>query len=157
MRRALALIAVSALAALAACNKPGSKEAAQSSAPASSAPAAAESASSAEAAAPAHNWVSRSGQEYQYISAAHGQEGADTMPTTVRYLGEKDGRYYIAEVESGAVVVASCVKPCTEVHLQGQGLDETLPLSPTSIVAAALNDAMNGQLEVFKVPGAPAG
>jgi hypothetical protein len=139
----LALLAV----ALAACNAPPqkAKEATASSAPASSAPAA--------PAQPAHHWAFQNGDQYGYLSSAHGQagqSGEEAKPTIVRYLGVEDGVYTIAEVEDGQVVVAQCAKPCQQVRIRGKDLDQTLDLSPNSIVYAALTDAMNGQLQVYK-------
>jgi hypothetical protein len=65
-------------------------------------------------------------------------------------LGMQDGVYTIAEVQDGAVVVAQCSAPCQQVRLRGKDLDQTMDLNPGSIVYAALSDAMNGQLEVYK-------
>jgi hypothetical protein len=134
------------VAALAACKAPPPKaqEAAASSAPASSAP----------AAQPAHRWAFQNGDQYGYMSSAHvevGQEGEATQkPVTVRYLGVQDGVYTIAEVQDGAVVVAQCARPCQQVRLRGKDLDQTLDLNPDSIVYAALTDAINGQLQIYK-------
>jgi hypothetical protein len=140
---ALALLVLS----LAACNAPPqkAKEAAASTAPSSSAPAA--------PAQPHHHYAFQNGDEYGYMSSAHvevGQEGEAQKPVMVRYLGVQDGVYTIAEVEGGAVVVAQCAAPCQQVRLRGKDLDQTLDLSPSSIVYAALMDAMNGQLQVYK-------
>ena len=142
----LALLAV----ALAACKAPPPKagEAAASTAPASSAPAAA-----AAPAQPAHHWAFQNGDQYGYLSGAHGQPGQDAdadKPVIVRYLGMEDGVYTIAEVQDGAVVVAQCARPCQQVRIRGKDLDQTLDLNPNSIVYEALADAMNGQLEVYK-------
>lgn len=137
-----------AVVALAACKAPPQKaeEMAASSASASSAPAA--------AAQPAHRWAFQNGDQYGYMSSAHvevGQEGEATQkPVIVRYLGMKDGVYTIAEVQDGAVVVAQCAAPCQQVRLRGKDLDQTLDLNPDSIVYAALTDAINGQLQVYK-------
>jgi hypothetical protein len=134
--------------ALAACKAPPqkAKQAAASSAPpASSAPAA--------PAQPAHHWVFQNGDQYGYLSSAHGeaaQGGEAERPTIVRYLGMEDGVYTIAEVQDGAVVVAQCSQPCQQVRLRGKDLDQTLDLNPNSIVYEALTDAINGQLEVYK-------
>ena len=146
----LALLAV----AVAACKAPPQKaqEAAASSAPAASAPAA--------PAQPAHHWAFQNGGEYGYLSSAHGeaaqsdvaQGGEADKPVMVRYLGMQDGVYAIAEVQDGAVVVAQCAPPCQQVRLRGKDLDQTLDLNPSSIVYAALTDAINGQLQVYK-PG----
>ena len=139
---ALALLAV----ALAACKAPPAKQrAAASSAPASSAAPA--------PAAPAHHWAFQNADQYGYVSAAHAEaapEGEQEQPTIVRYLGMEDGVYTIAEVQGGAVVVASCAAPCREVRIRGKGLDQTLELNQSSIVYAALSDAINGQLQVYK-------
>ena len=140
---AFALLAVG----LAACKAPPQKahEAAASSTPASSAPGA--------PAQPAHRWAFQNGDQYGYMSSAHvevGQEGETQKPVIIRYLGMKDGIYTIAEVQDGAVVVAQCAAPCTQVRIRGQGLDQTLDLNPSSIVYAALTDAINGQLQVYK-------
>jgi hypothetical protein len=140
---ALAFLAL----ALAACKAPPPKaqQAAASSAPASSTP--------ATPAQPAHHYAFQSGDEYGYMSSAHvevGQEGEAQKPVMVRYLGMQDGIYTIAEVEGGAVVVAQCAPPCQQVRLRGKGMDQTLDLNPNSIVYAALTDAINGQLQVYK-------
>lgn len=145
MVRAVALIA---LLALAACKAPASKP---------SEPAAVSSAAAAPA-QPAHHWAYKNGAEYGYISASHAAADASAPtpePTTIRYLGQQDGLYAIAEVAGGAVVVATCANPCQQVRLRGAGLDQTLPLSPDSIVAAALADAFAGQLEIYKPQAAP--
>lgn len=139
----LALLAV----ALTACKAPPQKaeEAAASSAPTSAAPTA--------PAQPAHRWAFQNGDQYGYMSSAHvevGQEGEAQKPVIIRYLGMKDGVYTIAEVQGGAVVVAQCAAPCQQVRLRGKDFDQTLDLSPNSIVYAALTDAINGQLEVYK-------
>jgi hypothetical protein len=153
--RAVPVLALLPVLALAACKPaPGKGEQAAASgvpAAASSAPAAASSA----LAAPEHNWAYKQGDLYAYVSAAHADpaEGGEAeKPTMFRYLGMKDGTYVVAEVENGAVVVASCAPPCQEVRLRGQGLDQTLPLNPSSAVFAALTDAINGQLEPYKRP-----
>jgi hypothetical protein len=140
---ALALLVLS----LAACNAPPqkAKEAAASTAPSSSAPAA--------PAQPHHHYAFQNGDEYGYMSSAHvevGQEGEAQKPVMVRYLGVQDGVYTIAEVEGGAVVVAQCAAPCQQVRLRGKDLDQTLDLSSSSIVYAALTDAINGQLQIYK-------
>ena len=147
LTRAAFAIAVLAVA-LAACKAPPQKAqqaAAASSTPASSTPAA--------PAQPAHNYAFQSGDEYGYMSSAHvevGQEGEAQKPVMVRYLGMQDGVYAIAEVEGGAVVVAQCAAPCQQVRLRGKDMDQTLDLNPNSIVYAALTDAMNGRLQVYK-------
>jgi hypothetical protein len=147
--RAAALCTIAALA-LAACKAPPQKdkEAAASSAPASSAAAA-----SAAPAQPAHRWAFQNGDQYGYVSSSHGeaaQGGEEEKPTIIRYLGVQDGVYAIAEVQDGAVVVAQCAPPCQQVRLRGKDLDQTLALNPDSIVHAALTDAINGQLQVYK-------
>jgi hypothetical protein len=153
MRFLPVLIAVTALAA---CSKPASPPAASASseAPASSAPAAAPAASSAPAAQPAHNWAAVNDKQYLYYPKAHLDGGPDaTQPTTIRYMGQQsDGAYVVAEVESGAMVLASCKLPCTEVRLRGQGLDQTVALGGDSVVKAALDDAIAGQLEPYPLP-----
>jgi hypothetical protein len=147
--RAAPLLALAAVA-LGACNgPPPKKEAAASSASlASSAPA-----PTAPAAQPAHHWAFQNGDQYGYLPAGHGEASQDAdqqQATMVRYLGMQDGVYTIAEVEGGAVVVAQCAPPCRQVRLRGKDLDQTLDLSPNSIVYAALTDAINGQLQVYK-------
>jgi len=152
MRRALVLIAVTALAA---CHKPASApapapvsdQAAPLAAPASSAPA-------ASSAPPAHNWATVSDRQYLYYPRAHlGGTPDETQPTTIRYMGQQsDGAYVVAEVEGGAIVLASCKLPCTEVQLRGQGLDQTVALGGDSLVKAALDDAIHGQLELYPLP-----
>ena len=138
-----AAAAVLVLLGLAACNKP---------APQKTAVAAASSAAPAAPAAPAHHWAYKNGVDYGYVSASHGegQDAAAATPTIIRYLGVQDGVYTVVELDNGAVVAASCAKPCQEVRLRGQDLDQTLALSPGSIVAAALADAMAGQLEIYR-------
>jgi hypothetical protein len=145
--RVVPVLAVLTLAALAACKAPPPKggQAPVSSAPASSAPVS--SAAPAPPAAPAHNWAYRQGEDYAYAS---GQAGDDGQPTLIRYLGQENGVYTVIETQQGAVVGASCARPCDQVRLRGQGLDQTLPLNPNSVVYAALTDAMNGQLDVYK-------
>jgi hypothetical protein len=137
---------------LVACKAPPPKAeqaAASSAAPAaSSAPAA-----QAAPAAPSHNWAYQQGQDYAYLSGAT-PVGEPEQPTLIRYLGEENGVYTIVETQQGQVVGASCAKPCETVRLRGKGLDQTLALNPTSIVYAALTDAMNGQLDVYKPPAA---
>ena len=157
MRRALIL---TALTALAACNKPAPAPAAASSEPAaSSAPAALAAAPAASSAAPTHNWAAVNDKQYLYYPKAHLDGGPDaTTPTTIRYMGQQsDGSYVVAEVEGGAIVLASCKLPCTEVRLRGQGLDQTVALGGDSVVKAALDDAINGQLEVYPLPEKPDG
>jgi hypothetical protein len=146
--RAAPTLAVLAVA-LVACKAPPQKaqQAATSSAPASSAPPA--------PAAPAHHWAFQNGDQYGYLPAGHGEAGQDAeqqQATMVRYLGMQDGVYAIAEVEGGAVVVAQCAPPCQQVRLRGKDLDQILDLNPNSIVYAALTDAINGQLQVYKPP-----
>ena len=153
MIRAAPVLAVLALApfaaTLAACNAPPQKAkeaAAAASAPASSTPAA--------PAAPAHHWAFQNGDQYGYLSGAHGQPGQDPdadKPVMVRYLGMQDGLYTIAEVQDGAVVVAQCSQPCQQVRVRGKDLDQTLALNPNSVVYEALTDAINGQLQVYKL------
>lgn len=155
MIRAVPVIALLAVA-LAACKAPPqkAKEAAASSAPAPSSAAA--SSAAPAAAQPAHHWAFQNGDQYGYLSGAHGQPGQDPdadKPVIVRYLGMEDGVYTIAEVQEGAVVVAQCSAPCQQVRLRGKDLDQTLDLNPNSIVYEALTDAINGQLQVYKARG----
>jgi hypothetical protein len=166
MRRAPVLITsvlTIALAALAACSKAPSKSAAAASdLAASSAPLAAPApaASSAEA-RPAHHWATVNDKQYLYYSHAQAEGGApgEVVTTTIRYLGQaSDGSYVVAEVEGGAMVLASCTLPCTLVRLRGQGMDQTVPLGDQSVVKAALDDAITGQLEPSRLnQKAPAG
>lgn len=141
-----AAAAVLVVLGLAACNKPAPQKTA------------AAAASSAAPAAPSHRWAYKNGVDYGYVSASHaeGQDAAAATPTIFRYLGEQDGVYTVVELENGAVVAASCAKPCQEVRLRGQDLDQTLALSPGSVVAAALADAMAGQLEIYRPQAAAA-
>ena len=156
MRRTLVLIA---LVALAACNKPPAKADADASgaAPSSLASSSAEAASGAK---PAHNWATENDKQYLYYSHTPAEGGApgEVVTTTIRYMGQAtDGSYVVAEVEGGAVVLASCTLPCTSVRLRGQGLDQTVPLGGDSVVKMALNDAIAGQLEVYPLPQRPKG
>lgn len=150
------VVTVLALAAftLCACKAPPQKsqQAAASSAPAASSTPAAQSPAPPP---PQHNWAYRQGEDYAYLSGAS-PVGEPEQPTMIRFLGVQDGVYTIIETEQGAVVGASCAKPCDTVRLRGKGLDQTLPLNPSSIVYAALTDAMNGQLDVYKPPAASA-
>jgi hypothetical protein len=143
-----AAAAVLVVLGLAACNKPASQKT----------EAAASSAAPAAPPAPAHRWAYKNGVDYGYVSANHaeGEDPAAATPTIIRYLGQQDGVYTVVELENGAVVAASCAKPCQEVRLRGQGLDQTLALSPTSVIAAALADAMAGQLEIYRPQAAAA-
>ena len=116
-------------------------------------PASSASSASAAPAQPAHHYAFQNGDQYGYISGAHGQAGQDPdadKPVIVRYLGMQDGVYTIAEVQDGAVVVAQCSAPCQQVRIRGKDLDQTLDLNPNSIVYEALTDAINGQLQVYK-------
>lgn len=145
IRAAPALLVLGA--ALAACKAPPqkAKEAVAASAPASS--------TAATPAQPAHHYAFQSGDEYGYVSSSHAEAGQNAeadKPVTVRYLGMEDGVYTIAEVQDGAIVVAQCAQPCQQVRLRGKDLDQTLDLNPNSIVYAALTDAINGQLQVYK-------
>jgi len=146
--RAVPVLAVLAVA-LAACKgqPPKSEHAAASGTPpASSAP-------PVQTPPPAqHNWAYRQGDDYAYLSGTT-PVGQPEQATLVRYLGEENGVYTIVETQAGAVVGASCSKPCDTVRLRGKGLDQTLALNPSSIVYAALSDAMAGQLEIYKVKG----
>ena len=151
MRRAALPIA---LLALAACNKAPVKSAdAAASAAASSVPVAAAPAP----AQPAHNWATVSDKQYLYYSHTPAEGGApgEVQTTTIRYLGQaSDGSYVVAEVEGRAMVLASCVLPCTSVRLRGQGLDQTTPLGGDSVIKKALDDAIGGKLEVSRLaPG----
>ena len=141
-----AAAAVLVVLGLAACTKPAPQKTAQAAA-----------SSAAPAAAPTHHWAYKNGVDYGYVSASHaeGQDAAAATPTIFRYLGVQDGVYTVVELDNGAVVAASCAKPCQEVRLRGQDLDQTLALSPDSLVAAALADAMAGQLDIYR-PQAPA-
>jgi hypothetical protein len=148
-RMVRAAAAVLVVLGLAACNKPAPQKTAQ---------AAASSAAPAAPAAPAHHWAYKNGIDYGYVAANHaeGQDAAAATPTIIRYLGVQDGVYTVVELENGAVVAASCAKPCQQVRLRGQDLDQTLALSPGSVIAAALADAMAGQLEIYHPQAAAA-
>lgn len=116
----------------------------------------------ARAAAPAdtsHHWAAVSGKAYTYYPAAHAEGGrASSEPTIVRYLGRgADGAYTVAEGEGPAAMSASCSLPCAEVRMHGQGYDHTGPLGGDSVTRAALDDAVNGRLEVSAPPARPAG
>ena len=142
-----AAAAVLVVLGLAACNKPAPQKTAESAPSSTAAPA-----------APTHHWAYKNGLDYGYVSANHaeGEDAAAATPTIIRYLGVQDGVFTVVELESGAVVAASCAKPCQEVRLRGQDLDQTMALSPSSVVAAALADAMAGQLEIYRPQAAAA-
>ncbi len=145
MRRPVVLIG---LLALAACGRP-SPHAAQAAAPLPT---------SAEA---PHNWVSVRGREYSYYPNDHdlkGSAGAEVQATAVRYLGRgRDGAYAIVEAGGGTVTQASCLMPCTQVRTRRDGLDQTAPIGGDSVTRAALDDAINGRLEVYPPTPGPHG
>lgn len=140
MHRAVVLIGLTALAA---CGRapPKAAEAAPGPAP--------------------HNWAAVSGppngRAYTYYPRAHAEGGLNaSTPTIVRYLGRGgDGVYRMSEVEDGVTMIASCLSPCADVRVSGEGLMQNGPLGGDSVTRDAMDDAVNGRLEVSAPP--PAG
>ena len=106
-----------------------------------------------------HHWSAVSGQAYTYYPDAHAEGGrAASTPTIVHYLGRgADGAYVVSEGEGAALMRASCILPCDEARMYGQGYDHTGPLGGDSVTRSALDDAVNGRLEVSVLPARPAG
>ncbi|WP_374572579.1 hypothetical protein [Phenylobacterium sp.] len=110
--------------------------------------------------APAHNWFYQEGREYGYqgaLSEADQRAGVGAPEVFMyRYLGEKDGVYSVATVSHGTYAVASCTNPCEVVKIVAAdafGRDvQRLAFNPDTIVGLALEDAFNGQLELYEPP-----
>ena len=103
--------------------------------------------------APTHNYVLKEGQDYGYqggISeedAKNGKVSADV--SMFRYLGEKEGRHTIQMLDNdgSATRKISCVKPCEFMKFDS---GERVAYNPDSLGGAVMQDALAGELEVYK-------
>lgn len=99
--------------------------------------------------------------EYGYESALSDEDrtkGLTAKPLLmVRYLGVKDGLQKIEMREGQSRSVFSCEDPCEFVKVDVLFQNEVISTQRVknihgSIIGGALDDAMSGQLEIYKQP-----
>lgn len=114
----------------------------------------AEPANAAMATSPviAHSWISHENGEYGYpvgISddARKAGQAADEV-IMYRYLGFSNGAYTLFAPDTG--IVATCPDPCTVITETSGYSTERVAYNPESVIGAAFEDALGGQLEPWQ-------
>jgi uncharacterized protein YecT (DUF1311 family) len=103
--------------------------------------------------APSHNYLSRDGDLYCYPAAVSqdakeaGQAAEDVL--CFRYGGKVNGAYvFTPERDPGTVI--SCDDPCKVIKFDVYGQTvKRVAFEPGSVIGAAFEDAMSGQLEAL--------
>lgn len=156
---AATVISAAMLGALTACSEPpSSNQPASASKPAEAAASgwevAADAASDALSAPPEHNWISYQNGEYAYtVSISENEKKAGQAAEKVimyRYLGFRNGAYTLFMPADGAI--ATCQNPCTVITIGSGTGAEHFAYSPESVIGAAFQDAINGQLVPWRPP-----
>ena len=106
---------------------------------------------------PAHNYVMEDGGEYGYqqeVSKNDADSGRAQSPLMMmRYLGEKNGTYTVAQHSGGMVSHASCKMPCgfikIETFIGSQVISHEIVPADGTIALDMLGDAITGQLKVY--------
>jgi hypothetical protein len=96
---------------------------------------------------PAPNYTEHRGAVYYYSGSVSENDKKDGTAVGAavgfRYLGKTDdGDFVIQHSTSG--VRATCADPCAVIHLS---TGQAVTFEPTSIIGAAMTDAINGNLE----------
>lgn len=123
---------------------------------------AAASASPAAPTLPTHNYTYEKGSVYGYqpqLSQNQINSGAASAPLVmVRYLGEHQGVYRAAIVDVADTSILSCSSPCSYIterdyynnpYFGSQLVDKEIIPAGSTLAAAIMQDAMNGQLRVY--------
>jgi hypothetical protein len=109
-------------------------------------------AAAAAAAEPQHNWISHENGEYGYavgISDDARKSGqAAEQVTMYRYLGFTNGIYTV----TAPGMLATCGSPCNVITVTNGYATEHIAYNPGSVIGAAFEDAINGQLEPWQAP-----
>ena len=106
------------------------------------------------------NYAVEDGGEYGYqgkISQKAVDSGIAQIPLImIRYIGEKDGTYTVAQYEGAVKEVSSCKRPCefikTVTYVDGEVYSKEIMPADRTILQAALADAINGYLNVYVKP-----
>lgn len=101
---------------------------------------------------PSHRYDFVEGDVYGYIAAVsdearkRGQVAGDVV--TFRYLGFRNHEYHLEELNGRKEVIGfdSCLRPCVAVEEEYGGQVQRIANNPDSIIGAAFQDAMSGQL-----------
>lgn len=111
---------------------------------------------------PHHNFSYTENGEYGYEQALSDDDqkaGTATKPLVmVRYLGENNGTLRVQLFQSEDIKnVFSCQTPCEFVKAttyvgRERGPTQTIRVADGSVISAILDDAMGGELEVYKKP-----
>lgn len=110
---------------------------------------------------PTHYYSIAQDGEYGYQSALSDDDrkaGTMTKPLLmVRYQGKTGNKYRVDLIDNGVTNKVSCESPCkfikSETYLDGyKARTDTVAAAEGSLVWAILQDAMNGQLEVYQKP-----
>jgi hypothetical protein len=105
---------------------------------------------------PQHNWISHDNGEYGYTVAIsdeaqkNGQAAEDVV--MVRYLGFKNDLYTLV-LDNGSV--ATCSAYCTVIAINNGYSFQHVAYNPSSVIGAAFEDAIDGQLEPWQAPPPP--
>ena len=98
--------------------------------------------------------------EYGYqgeVSKNAADSGTAQVPLIMmRYLGEKDGTYTVAEYDGSVKVATSCKRPCefmkVVTSVNGQFISKSILPTDGTLGYAVLADAINGYLKVYVKP-----
>ena len=101
---------------------------------------------------PSHHYNFREGDVYGYVAAVsedaqkRGQVAGDVV--MFRYAGFSGGQFHLEQLNAQKEVIgsATCAKPCVAIKSDIEGHVERIAYNPDSIIGAAFDDAMNGQL-----------
>lgn len=111
--------------------------------------------------APTHYYSIAQDGEYGYQPALSDDDRkAGTMTKALlmaRYQGKSGKKYRVDLIDNGITTRVSCEAPCefvkSEVYLDGQkARTDTVAAAEGSLIWAILQDAMNGELEVYQKP-----
>lgn len=104
---------------------------------------------------PSHHWSYREGQEYGYASVVSedDQKAGQGAPTVTmwRYLGEHNGVYTVYSPEGAARI--TCTNPCEVLKYSGPLGTSRVAFNPETIGGGVMDDAINGQMEVYNRKG----
>jgi hypothetical protein len=110
---------------------------------------------------PSHRYDYKEGEFYSYLGAVSEEDRKRGVaaPSVVRfrYSGFWDGSYHLQTIGDGDQVIgfAECSKPCVVIkEITPSGAVQHMGYSGTSIIGAAFDDAMTGQLKRAPAVGA---
>lgn len=113
--------------------------------------------------ASSHNYTVVDGREYGYpqeVSTSAKQEGRVAGSVIMfRYAGVRNGKHQLLVVKGDVITAFECAEPCQVIKVMavptitapvGAVHIEHLQYNPASIAGAAIDDAVNGRLELYE-------